>query len=48
MPDNQKEARFRAWVEEYGDAILRFCYLRLQDYHLAEDAVQNTFLKVYP
>lgn len=30
---------------EYGDTILRMCCLYLKDYHLAEDAVQETFLK---
>ena len=32
-------------MNEYGDTILRMCYLYLKDYQLAEDAVQETFLK---
>lgn len=32
-------------MSEYGDTILRMCYLYLKDYHLAEDAVQETFIK---
>lgn len=32
-------------ISEYGDTILRTCYLYLKDYHLAEDAVQETFIK---
>ena len=32
-------------MHEYGDALLRTCYLYLKDYHLAEDAVQETFIK---
>lgn len=32
-------------VNEYGNALLRMCYLYLKDYHLAEDAVQETFIK---
>lgn len=32
-------------VNEYGDTLLRMCYLYLRDYHLAEDAVQETFIK---
>ena len=32
-------------MNEYGDTLLRMCYLYLKDYHLAEDAVQETFLK---
>ncbi len=33
------------WIQEYGDSILRMCFLYLKDYHLAEDAAQETFLK---
>jgi RNA polymerase sigma-70 factor (ECF subfamily) len=33
-------------VEEYGDSLLRMCFLYLKDIHLAEDAVQDTFIKV--
>lgn len=36
-----------AWVRAYGDALLRLCLLYLKDYHLAEDAVQETFLRAY-
>ena len=32
-------------MNEYGDTILRTCYLYLRDYQLAEDAVQETFIK---
>ena len=32
-------------MNEYGDMILRMCYLYLKDYQLAEDAVQETFVK---
>lgn len=34
-------------IAEYGDSILRMCYLNLKDYHLAEDIVQETFIQVY-
>lgn len=34
-------------VKEYGDSVLRMCYLYLKDYQLAEDVAQETFLKVY-
>ena len=30
----------------YSDEILRLCYLYLKDYHLAEDALQETFIRV--
>ncbi len=32
-------------MHEYGDGLLRTCYLYLKDYQLAEDAVQETFIK---
>ena len=32
-------------LEEYGDGLLRMCTLYLGDYALAEDAVQDTFLR---
>lgn len=34
-------------INEYGDSILRMCYLYLRDVDLAEDAVQETYMKVY-
>lgn len=34
-------------MESYGDAMLRMCYLSLHDVMLAEDAVQDSFLKAY-
>lgn len=42
MPAEQGIERL---ITEYGDAILRMCYLYLKDYHLAEDAAQETFIK---
>ena len=34
-------------MEEYGTSLLRLCYMYLNDYHLSQDAVQETFVKVY-
>lgn len=34
-------------IHAYGNAVLRMCFLYLKDMHLAEDAAQETFLKVY-
>lgn len=34
-------------VEQYQTALLRICYVYLQDRSLAEDAVQETFLKAF-
>ena len=46
-PDNDKEAVIRQMIDEYQTALLRLCYLYLHDVQLAEDAVQETFLKAY-
>lgn len=32
-------------MQEYGDSVFRMCFLYLKDYHLAEDATQETFIK---
>lgn len=32
-------------MNEYGDAVFRMCCVYLKDYHLAEDAAQDTFIK---
>lgn len=44
-PDRSPD--FQRIVSEYGDSLLRMCYLYLKDVHLAQDAVQETFLKVH-
>jgi RNA polymerase sigma-70 factor (ECF subfamily) len=33
-----------AWVDEHGDALFRFAFMRLRDETLAEDMVQETLL----
>ena len=38
---------FERLVQQYQDAVLRTCYLYLCDKSLAEDASQETFIKVY-
>ncbi len=38
---------FERIVGQYQLSLLRMCYLHLRDKSLAEDAVQETFLKVY-
>lgn len=35
------------WVEQFGNAILRTCFLLLGDRQQAEDAMQDTFLKAW-
>lgn len=34
-------------IDSYGDDILRLCTLYLKDRHWAEDALQDTFIKVW-
>ncbi len=34
-------------MEEHGTQLLRLCYMYVKDKQLAEDAVQETFLKVF-
>ena len=41
------EERLERLVDEYQLSVLRLCYAYLHDQQLAEDAVQETFLKVY-
>jgi RNA polymerase sigma-70 factor (ECF subfamily) len=35
------------WLEEHGDALFRYAYLRLRDDHAAEDLVQETLLAAW-
>lgn len=42
-----EEVNIRDLIDEYGNSIFRMCFLYLKDFHLAEDAVQETFIKVY-
>ncbi len=41
------ESELSNLMDEYGTELLRLCFMYLKDYQLAEDAVQETFLKVY-
>lgn len=47
VPGKEKEADISLLVERHGDTLLRFCYLYLNDLQLAEDAVQETYLRAY-
>lgn len=46
-PDSIRDQWFTELVETYQDVLLRTCCVILKDYALAEDAVQDTFLKAY-
>ena len=46
-PDNDREALLTHMVKTYEVSLFRTCYMHLRDRESAEDAVQETFLKVY-
>jgi len=47
VPSEVRKQRLEAWIAEYSDTVLRTCYIYLADMALAEDALQDTFLKVW-
>ncbi|MGI6696441.1 MAG: sigma-70 family RNA polymerase sigma factor [Christensenellales bacterium] len=47
VPDRVQEMELERLMACYGSALLRMCYVYLKDAALAEDAVQDTFLKAY-
>jgi RNA polymerase sigma-70 factor (ECF subfamily) len=47
VPSEVRKERFEKWFAAYSDAVLRVCFLYLADMALAEDAMQDTFVKVW-
>lgn len=47
IKETAEEAILSAWYDEYGTDILRYCFLFLGNRADAEDATQETFLKVW-
>lgn len=47
VPNRKEAPDMNKLVKEYGDSLFRMCFLYLKDLHMAEDAVQETFFKVY-
>ena len=47
MTQEERDAKFRSMVEAYQTELLRLCACCLRDRMLAEDAVQEAFVKVY-
>ena len=41
------EAEYGEFVRRYSPALFRYCFGRLRDRQLAEDAIQEAFLRVY-
>ena len=46
-PDSLRNQTIEKLIQQYQTPLLRLCYIQLQDKTLAEDAVQETFLKAY-
>ena len=46
-PDSLRNQTIEKMILQYQTQLLRLCYIQLQDRALAEDAVQETFLKAY-
>ncbi len=46
-PDNVREDRLRRMMTQYKNDLMRMCVAYLEDQALAEDAVQETFVKAY-
>ena len=47
VPGHDRRERLEQWIAHYGDGILRMCVIYLADSHLAQDAMQDTFLKAW-
>ena len=47
VPDKIQTADIARMMAQYGDRLLRLCFLYLHDWTLAEDAVQETFLRAF-
>ena len=47
VPREVRKVIFEQWMREYETAVLRTCFLYLADRALAEDALQDTFAKVW-
>ena len=47
ITDENARQRLVRLVEQYQTDLLRLCYIQLHDTALAEDAVQETFIKAY-
>jgi len=44
---NHLEKEIEQLIQDYGNDVLRLSYMYLKDQHLAEDAFQEVFIKVY-
>ena len=46
-PEAQRRQEFDEWYRQYGNVVLHTCFLYLRDRALAEDAMQETFVKAW-
>ena len=46
-PDSRRDQTIERLIREFQTPLLRLCFMQLRDQALAEDAVQETFLKAY-
>ena len=42
-----REQLLERWIQQYGDSVLRICFVYLADASQAEDAAQDTFIKAW-
>lgn len=47
MAFSDREAVLTDWVKQYSESLLRICFVQLSDWSLAEDALQETFIKAW-
>ena len=47
VPGMTREQKLSEWIEQYSDPILRTCCLYLSDMQMAEDALQETWIKAW-
>ena len=47
MADVRTPEDMEQLMDRYGDRMLRLCCMYLNDEHMAQDAVQDSFLKIY-
>lgn len=47
FPEQKEKPDINNLICNYSKMLMRICYLYLKDYQLAEEAVQDTLLKVY-
>lgn len=47
VPDNAREQELRRMMEQYGGMLAGLCAALLKDAHLAQDVVQETFVRAW-